>query len=407
MNIFRTSEGNKAVDKYQRFFYKNYNSWYRSILYLSFMQKSDLIFVGGGLAGLTAGIHLALKGFAVIIIERNNYPAHKVCGEYLSNETLPYLRWLGVDVEEANAQVNRFSFSQAGQKTITAALPLGGVGISRYKLDYLLYQRAVASGCIIIRDTVKDITYDDGRFIVKAESHMFTSALVFGSFGKWSNIDKALSRSFAIKKSPWVAVKAHYQGNVPDDEVGLYGFPGGYCGVSKVENGIVNICYLASYKSFKRYKNIAAYQKEVLFKNENLKNILYTATPILDKPITISRISFDKKSLVENHVVMIGDSAGLIHPLCGNGMAMAIHSAKIASELSVDFLQGKIGREAFEKNYTKIWNKHFNKRLYIGRLLARLIASPAATKPFLILLRSFPFLMRFMIKQTHGKVISV
>jgi len=367
------------------------------------MQQTQLIIAGGGLAGLTAGIHMALQGFAVILIEKNTYPAHKVCGEYLSNEALPYLKWLGVDLRQGNPVITHFTFSEAGTKApVSAALPLGGTGISRYKLDYLLYKRAIEAGCLIIKDTIKDISYNGVHFTVTSESGVFTSQLVFGAFGKWSNIDKALRRPFAFKKSLWIAVKAHYQYDVPDNKVALYNFPGGYCGVSKVEDGMVNVCYLASSKSFQKYKNIDAYQEEVLFKNETLKHVFTTATPVFDKPITISRISFERKATVDNNVLMIGDSAGLIHPLCGNGMAMAIHSAKIASELSVEFLNGKITRRELEKHYARLWNKNFNKRLFMGRLLAGLVASPIAMRPVFALLRSFPFLTRFMIRQTHG-----
>jgi flavin-dependent dehydrogenase len=372
------------------------------------MQQKEVIIVGGGLAGLTAGIHMALKGFAVLIIDKNTYPAHKVCGEYLSNEALPYLHWLGVNLRQGNPAITQFIFSESSRKEpVSAALPLGGTGISRYKLDYLLYKRAIELGCVIIKDTVKDITYNEGHFTVTSESNVFTSGLVFGAFGKWSNIDKALARSFAFKKSLWIAVKAHYKYNMLDNEVALYNFSGGYCGVSKVEDNMVNICYLARNTAFQKHKNITAFQNEVVFKNKGLKDVLSSATMLYDKPITISRISFERKKQVENHVLMIGDSAGLIHPLCGNGMAMAIHSAKIASELSIDFLKGKTTRPELEKNYKKLWYKYFNKRIFMGRLLAKLIASPLAMKPLFMLLGSFPFLMRFMIRQTHGNVISV
>ncbi len=111
--------------------------------------------------------------------------------------------------------------------------------------------------------------------------------------------------------------------------------------------------------------------------------------------------------MIENHILMIGDSAGLIHPLCGNGMAMAIHSAKITAELSLDFLNGKLNRNELEYKYARLWKKHFGRRLLIGRLLAKVIAKPALIKPFFFLLRPFPALMRLMISQTHGKPVTV
>ncbi|MNR29327.1 hypothetical protein D3C85_1467070 [compost metagenome] len=129
---------------------------------------------------------------------------------------------------------------------------------------------------------------------------------------------------------------------------------------------------------------------------------------LFDKPITISQISFDKKQPVENHLLMIGDTAGLIHPLCGNGMAMAIHSAKIASELIIDYYSGKlISRELLERTYTNQWNKNFSKRLYMGRILAKILTNKTITNALFAIVASFPAIMPAIIKQTHGKPIAI
>ena len=105
---------------------------------------------------------------------------------------------------------------------------------------------------------------------------------------------------------------------------------------------------------------------------------------------------------------MIGDTAGLIHPLCGNGMAMAIHSAKIASDLVEKFLSNKIkSRLVLEKKYTKKWNFNFNNRLKMGRVLAKLLLHPKLSTILLRILIIVPFALKFIIKKTHGKPILV
>ena len=81
---------------------------------------------------------------------------------------------------------------------------------------------------------------------------------------------------------------------------------------------------------------------------------------IYEAPLTISQISFDKKSQVENHVLMIGDAAGMITPLCGNGMSMALHGSKLAAESIHSFLQDHITREAMEQQYGRQWQRHFS-----------------------------------------------
>ena len=372
-------------------------------------KNPEVIIIGGGLAGLTAAIHLSQKGLKITLIEKSGFPRHKVCGEYISNEILPYLKWLGAEVSELHpTTISNFEFSTHNGKMAKAKLPLGGFGISRYALDYFLYQKAIENGCIILNEAVHNIVFSDDSFKITTSNQVLTSKMVLGAYGKRSAVDQVLSRDFINKNSPWLAVKAHYSGNFPDDVVGLYNFKGGYCGVSKVENNSINICYLADYATFKKYKNIDEYQRNVLCNNPHLKNIFENSKLLFDHPITISQISFDKKRPVENHILMIGDAAGLIHPLCGNGMAMAIHSAKIASELVLDFYSGKIeSRDLLEKNYTQCWKMHFGKRIRTGRLLAKVLTLPLITNMLIAIAVAIPAILPRIIKQTHGKPIAI
>jgi len=369
-----------------------------------------VIIVGGGLAGLTAAIHLSKIGLKVIVIEKNEYPKHKVCGEYISNEILPYLDWLSLDISELNpTHITKLDFSTADGKTINCNLPLGGFGLSRFVLDAFLCKKAIENGCKIIHETVDDVIFEDNIFTVKTSNNKaFISEIVIGAFGKRSNIDQKLKRSFVQKKSYWLAVKVHYSGVFPSDLVGLHNFEGGYCGVSKVENNVINICYLTKYDSFKKYKNIEEFQNQIVAKNPHLKLIFETSNMLFEAPLTISQVSFDKKATVENHILMIGDTAGLIHPLCGNGMAMAIHSAKIVSELIGDFYAGKIkSREELERMYIAEWKVNFEKRLRIGRVLSFLLQKTKLSAVLMEILIKLPFLMPTIIKQTHGKPIFI
>jgi len=371
-------------------------------------SENNVIIVGGGLAGLTCAIHLLKFGFKVTLIEKNTYPHHKVCGEYISNEVLPYLKWLDADPAQLNpTTITRLSISSATGKTINSSLPLGGFGISRFTLDNFLFEKATQNGCTIITDSVNAIEFKNDRFqIGTTKNGLLNARIVIGAYGKRSSLDQKLERGFIQKKSPWLAVKAHFKGDFPDDLVALHNFKGGYCGISKVENGDINICYLTDYQSFKTHKNISNFQKQVLYKNPHLKEIFENSVPLFDQPLTISQISFEKKEPVFNHVLMIGDTAGLIHPLCGNGMAMAIHSAKICAELTIQFLDGTISsRSILENNYKKEWNRNFKKRLAIGKLLSAIIRKEKLFAPLLNLLIKFPYVLPSIIKNTHGKPI--
>lgn len=368
----------------------------------------DVIIVGGGLAGLCNAIHLSKFNKKVLLIEKNEFPKHKVCGEYISNEVLPYLAFLDFNPFDFGAvKIDKFQLSTTNNQLISAKLPLGGFGISRYKLDFELLQKAIQNGVILLQDLVTNIQFTNDIFEVETkENQHFTSKIVIGAFGKRSFLDVALQRDFIQKKSPYLGVKIHVKGNFPNDLVALHNFKGGYCGVSKVENNEINLCYITNFSSFKKHKNIEDFQENVVFKNTYLKDIFKNSTSLFDEPLTISQISFESKTLVENHIIMCGDAAGMIHPLCGNGMSMAIQSAQIASKLILNYLEGKITtRKALENEYLSQWNRQFKWRLKAGHFIAMLFRQDKIANFLLQILSKLPFLLPIIIKQTHGKPI--
>ena len=143
---------------------------------------------------------------------------------------------------------------------------------------------------------------------------------------------------------------------------------------------------------------------EVLRQNQQLETVLSNSEMIFHKPLTISQISFDSKELVVNHMLMCGDSAGLIHPLCGNGMAMAIGAAQLASDAILSYFNGKfLSRAEVEKQYVRKWNKKFSSRLRTGHMLASVLRNYRLTSFMLPVLRKFPWILRGIIQNTHGK----
>ena len=365
----------------------------------------DAIIIGGGLGGLCSALHLSLSGLKVLLIEKNGFPKHKVCGEYISNEVLPYLNSLGFNPFEFGAKnITDFTLSTPGSRSISTTLPLGGFSISRFCIDAELAKKVQKAGATITQETVTNISFTNDQFKVETKDKTYHAPIAVGAFGKRSNMDVKLNRAFIKRKSPFLGVKAHYKGTFPDTAVGLHNFDGGYCGVSKVETNNLNICYLADFENFKKYKNVADFQENVLSKNTFLRDILNNAELVFEKPLTISQVSFERKNPVENHIIMVGDSAGMIHPLAGNGMGMAIRSAQLASERIVDFSNGKIAtRSQLETNYTKAWNNEFSARLRSGQIIARLFRLGWFSEFLMILLNLFPFVLPYIIKGTHGK----
>jgi len=374
-------------------------------------NHSDIIIIGGGLAGLVSALHLSRSGYAVTLVEKNPYPKHKVCGEYISNEVLPYLAQLGLDpIGETGAKkIGRLMLSTIKGKSIETKLPLGGFSVSRYTLDHYLCQKAIQQGCRVIQDTVTDIRFTPDQFrVMTKEQGEFTGKIAIGAFGKRSNLDVKLDRPFIKKRSPYVAVKTHLQFTFPDDLVALHNFKGGYCGVSMVETGYLNVCYLAEYESFQRHRQISSFQEEVMYRNPHLKAVFENSTPVFDQPLTISQVSFEQKAAVEDHILMCGDAAGMIHPLCGNGMAMAIHSAKIASEQIIRYFRGTIrSRAEMESGYQLEWDKAFRKRLRTGRMLQSFFGNNRIATLMLFGTTQVPGVLPAIIRKTHGKPIKM
>lgn len=372
------------------------------------MKKAKIIIVGGGLAGLTAAIHLAINDFQIQLFEKDPFPRHKVCGEYLSKEVLPYLESLDIALSELDpVEITKLIYSTPAGKTIRANLPLGGIGLSRYALDNFLFEKAKNVGVTIIPETVNSVEFKKDRFnVVTAEENIFSADLVLGAYGKRSGLDKKLKRHFIGNKSNWLAVKSHYElENYPKNTVSLHNFKGGYCGLSKTETGAVNVCYLATYQSFKDHKTPETYKQEVLCKNPQLREFFENATPLFEKELTIAQVSFENKSLVEDHVLMMGDAAGLIHPLCGNGMAMAMHSAKLASDSICKFQHTNNFRENMEKDYRQKWNTHFRSRLKAGRVLQTVLLNPRYAELSQNIIKAFPGVLPKIITRTHGKPV--
>lgn len=312
-------------------------------------MASNITIIGGGLSGLTCALLLNRAGFEVTVIEKKQYPFHRVCGEYISNEVLPFFKSLNIDIADFSASsISKVAISSPSGDVFKADLDLGGFGLSRFTLDHFLFQKARIEGVNFILNTkATDIIFRDNEFEIQlADSRTLTSSQVICTYGKRSNLDK--NRKFFSKRSPYLGVKYHIKTAFPINLVQLDNFEGGYCGTVKIENDRYNLCYLSENRHLKKFGTLAEMEKQVLFKNPILKERFLNSDFLNEKPEVINEISFEKKPLVENHILYCGDAAGMISPLCGNGMAMAIHSAKILSE---NIIRHPANRQHLEENY--------------------------------------------------------
>lgn len=379
-------------------------------------QKStqyDVAVIGGGLAGLSLAILLARKHYNVVLFEREQYPFHKVCGEYISMESWCFLQHLGVPLHQMQLPIiEKLCLTAPNGKAFTTRLPLGGFGISRYLLDSLLCNVALESGVTVMEETRVDDVLHPGNFEVRytkaGKSEMATAAVCCGAFGKRSNLDVRWKRDFITesnkKENNYIAVKYHVKTDWPADTIGLHNFKNGYCGISKIEEDHYCFCYLTTAANLKESGNsIPAMQQQILYKNPALKTIFENSTVQEGFPIAIAQVSFAKKTQVEKDVLLVGDSGGMIAPLCGNGMSMALHGSKIAAARVAEHLQGATTYGQLKKLYQQEWNQTFAPRLAAGRLLQHFFGSEIISNVFVQTFRTLPFLASFTIKKTHGQ----
>jgi flavin-dependent dehydrogenase len=373
-------------------------------------KRYDIAIIGGGLAGLSLAIQAAGAGYSVILFEKEDYPIHKVCGEYISLESWDFLKRLGLPLDNYNLPIiDTLQLSDESGASHKFQLPLGGFGISRYTLDNDLYEIALAKGVEVCTKTkVNEVIFDGNLFTVVSNKKRVQARVAAGCYGKRSNLDIKWNRSFIQQKknslNNYIGIKYHIRYKHPQNQISLHNFHNGYCGLSKIEEDKSCLCYLTTARNLRESGNsIEELQKRVLYKNPRLKEIFETATFIYREPLAISQISFSRKSQVEDHVLLSGDAAGMISPLCGNGMSMAMHAGKIAFENIQKYLDNQFLRKQLERQYILEWKKQFSSRLLTGRTVQRFFGGNQSTALFIKLMHSMPSLAKWIILSTHGK----
>ncbi len=367
----------------------------------------DCAIIGGGLSGLALSVLLVRANKKVILYEKERFPFHKVCGEYISNESIPFLRSLGLDLEELNLpSITQLWLSSPSGISIKRPLDIGGTGLSRYDLDNKLYQIALAAGVKVCTKTkVEHVHFSAGIFTVSAPGENATARTIAGAYGKNSNIDVQLGRDYKAKKESdlFIAVKHHLRSDFFNPAcIEMHNFKGGYCGLSAIEDGKVNMSYISKAENLKAHGSIAEMEKNVLSANPHLKKYFDQAEFIFPKPLTISHLYFQIKQPVTDHILMLGDAAGNIAPLSGNGMSMALQSSKISFAAILSYLHKEITLEEMENKYATDYYKAFSKRIQAARRIHQLFGNPFLTDLSFSFLKVFPSLIDSMSRQIHG-----
>jgi flavin-dependent dehydrogenase len=371
-----------------------------------YSDSTATIVIGGGLAGLTSALLLQAEGKEVIVLEAKDYPRHKVCGEFISREILPLFNQLDLWPKDYTLpQITELRLSVASGKQLSLSLSHGAIGWSRYKMDEQLANTFKSRGGIILSNSpVVDLSRDNDSFKLRLrDDSELRSKLVLAAIGKRSLLDKSLNPN-PPKRSRWMGWKMHFRlDGFPSTQVQLHNFPGGYAGLSQVEDGIVNMAALLDSRLIKGEGDSWNKVKRLLSQNPYLNSFLNSATEIIDRPIAVSQLDYSPRPQVTNGILLLGDSAGMIHPLSGNGMAMAIGSAQLAVKSALPFLEKEISRKQMEADYSRAWQQQYRQRLRVSRFLRAAFAASGKSEMALKIALGAPSLSRWLERQTHGK----
>jgi flavin-dependent dehydrogenase len=305
----------------------------------------DVIVVGGGPAGAASAAHLARLGRKPILLEREMGPRHKVCGDFLSVEAAASLRELGVDLEGLGAAAIRELRVIHGHATAAAPLPFVGLGLTRQVLDEEMLRLAATWGAQVMRGvTVRGLTVNGNeQSLALAGGRDLRSRSVLLATGKHDL--RSVTRKGSRGLDDYIGFKNyftldHRQRQALDGAVELILFSGGYAGLQMVENGAANLCILvkrSTYENLGRtwFGLLAGLCREC----SHLAQRLEGSSQALPKPISISGIPYGfihRRHDGNDGLYRVGDQAVVIPSLTGDGVAIALHSAKLAAYMHAE-----------------------------------------------------------------------
>jgi flavin-dependent dehydrogenase len=337
---------------------------------LSPHSSVDVALKGAGPAGSTLAALLARRGCSVALIDRDTFPRDKLCGEFLSYDALPIVEDFGIDLGNAPAITRCRLVSR--RRTYEFEFPRAARGVSRLLLDDRLFRHAVEQGAQPVQATVTSASSDR----VGTDRGEIRARVVVGAWGRWGRFDQQLERSFVRDRAHRnFGFKRHY-GGPQSDVIELYSFDRGYLGVSAIENGRTNICGLVHSSRLAGHKGRwQSFVDEIRREEPQLESMYARYEPAQDGFLSSEPVIFRARSAVEQGIFMIGDASGVIDPLTGNGMAMAMQSAGLAELFIFHVLSGK--RDFAEKTYRRRHREFFAPRIRWSRRVAFLLSRPA------------------------------
>ena len=373
----------------------------------------DVVVIGAGPGGCATAYYLQQAGWRVTLVERRSHPMAKLCGEFLSADGVASLTRLGLQDSASLSSapsIGEVLISSVSGQSWQAPLPVPGIGWSRQKMDDTLIRHCSRRGVNIIQGLhVHGIQGDDAHgYDIYGNSttghRTLKTRLVIGAFGKQSVLHRKLGRQ-SSEASPLMALKLHIPGGCTPGRVELHLFPGGYVGLCEIEERQTNLCLLTEADVFRHAGcNYERFCKERLALNPLLKQRLDALHPTWQKVMAVANLTFSPQPRIIDGVLMVGDSAASISPLCGDGMSMALRTGELVAPLAHQFLNGELSGQALRQTYDQQWRQEFSRRLRLGGMLQHLFFKPVFSKTTMALLHKWPSIGQRLIRWTRGQV---
>ena len=330
----------------------------------------ECMVIGGGVAGSTAAYYLTKLGFKVALLEKAQGPHHKVCGEFLSFESIEYLKEMGIFLNDDTPVIKHFKlFSPRSNTGFT--FPFPGRGISRYKLDEELLNNAKKAGADVFRGVCMRSYHEEGRGIFRIQTNVndFYARHLFIATGKH---DHSKEHKRQGKDHSYLGFKTHFKFKSPCDDLRettiLFSFPGGYGGICPVENDTMNFCFVIDKRIYKslngNFGSAIAYIRQ---QNPKLDSILQQVS-LMDLLCAISYIPYGFLRLQNSigNVYFLGDQRMVIPSFTGDGMAIALSTAK---NCAYEFNYRQKGLKFQTEPMRKILKKQMNWALMANTIL--------------------------------------
>jgi flavin-dependent dehydrogenase len=365
----------------------------------------DLIVIGAGPAGSSAAITAAQAGAKVLLLEKGRFPRHKVCGEFVSAESLNLLsNLLAPQYAKLLSEAIRIPQSRIflDGRVLQAEITPAASSIARFDLDSVLWNSATHVGVEAFEQaTVQNISCA-GSFKVQTTRGEFESLAVIDASGRWSNLT---AKPPGTPREKWLGVKSHFAENSPPASVDLYFFDGGYCGVQPVElandrssgrinAGRINACAMVR-------ADVASNLAEVFELNPALRERSRKWQPLMDA-VSTSPLIFRDPTPLRGNILLAGDAAAFVDPFIGDGISLALRSGTTAARALRPYFQKNVTLANACENYQREYQKNLARVYQASSKIRRMLKVPRGIrKPFVFLLEKNPAITRYLVRKTR------